>query len=135
MRLGRTLLDEARDRLLDRAAAYLVRLTEGRLLGAVGRSGSRVDLIGPEGPLAAPADEDLAALELAVRLAAVELLWQAVGASDPALIVGHDFDRLDTEARVRAAELLADRVRGGLVQVLVVTRGDVVDLHHGEGLR
>jgi hypothetical protein len=78
--------------------------------------------------LAAPADEDLAALELAVRLAAVELLWQAVGASDPALIVGHDFDRLDTEARVRAAELLADRVRGGLVQVLVVTRGDVVDL-------
>ncbi len=128
MRLGRTLLDEARDRLLDRAAAYLVRLTEGRLLGAVGRSGSRVDLIGPEGPLAAPADEDLAALELAVRLAAVELLWQAVGASDPALIVGHDFDRLDTEARVRAAELLADRVRGGLVQVLVVTRGDVVDL-------
>lgn len=123
-----SLMDDARTRLLDRTAAYLVRLTDGRILGARWMGSGGLEVVGPGGPLGAAADEDAAALIIAVRLAGVELVWESAGARDPAFIVGHAFDRLDEAVKVRAADLLAERVRRGLVQVLVVTRGDVVDL-------
>jgi hypothetical protein len=123
-----SILDEARLRLLDRSAAYLVRLTDGRILGARWVGSGRLEAVGPGGSLGGLGDEDAAALSIAVRLAAVELVWESAGARDPAFLVGHAFDRLDEAVKVRAADLLADRVRRGLVQVLVVTRGEVVDL-------
>lgn len=127
-RLAGQLEAEALARLRDRMAAHLVRLTDGRLLGTGSTGARHLDLIGPEGPLRAPSDEDLAALEISFRLAAVELLWQSCGVSAPGWIAGHAFDRLDTEMKVRAAALFAERVRAGVGQIIVVTRGDVVDL-------
>lgn len=123
-----SLTREARARLLDRTAAYAVSLTDGRLLGARWVGAGRLEAVGPAGPLGTLADEDAAALQIAARLAAVELVWASAGARDPALVVGYAFDRLDEAVKVRAADLLAERVRQGLIQVLVVTRGEVVDL-------
>lgn len=127
-RLDTQLEVEALGRLRDRAAAHLVRLTDGRLLGTGSNGPGHLALIGPEGPLRGPSDEDLAALELSFRLAAVELLWQSCGVPAPGWIAGHAFDRLDTEMKVRAAALFAERVRAGFGQILLVTRAGVVDL-------
>lgn len=124
---GRAVSEECRDRLLDRAASHLLHLTQGRLLGFRTTPTGRVDLVGPEVDLPLPPDEDAAAAQLALRLAAVELLWNAVGSTDAALLIGDPFDRLDDAVKVRAAGLLAERVGDGLVQVLLVTRGEVVD--------
>jgi hypothetical protein len=44
------------------------------------------------------------------------------------LLIGDPFDRLDEAVKVRAADLLSERVGHGLVQVILVTRGEVVDL-------
>lgn len=125
---GREVVAAARHRLLDRAAAYLLRLSSGRLLGFRLTSAGRTALVGPEVDLAAPPDEDGAAALLAVRLAAVELTHEAVGSRHAALVVGDPFDRLDEAVKVRAADLLSERSRRHLVQVLLVTRGEVVDL-------
>ncbi len=125
--VGRDLAGEARDRLLDRTSAYLLRLTGGRILGVRWVSGRAV-LVGPEVDLPAPADEDAAAAQIAARLACVELVWEAVGVGHPALVLGDPFDRLDEEVKVRAADLLSERVGKALVQVILVTRGEVVDL-------
>jgi hypothetical protein len=127
-RVGAALTADARLRLLDRSAAHLVRLTDGRMLGARWVEPGRLVVVGPGGVPGALADEDAATLEIAVRLAAVELVWASAGARDPAFLVGHAFDRLDEAVKVRAADLFAERIRRGLVQVLVVTRGEVVDL-------
>ncbi len=124
---GRQLADEARHRLLDRTAAHLLRLTAGRLLGVRWTAG-RAELVGPEVDLPMPADEDAAAAQLAARLAAVELVWRAAGVGHAALLVGDPFDRLDEAVKVRAADLLSERVGHDLVQVILVTRGEVVDL-------
>lgn len=124
---GRQIADESRRRLLDRSAAHLLRLTEGRLLGIRWTGVGRAELVGPEVDLPMPPDEDAAAAQLATRLAAVELLWEDAGLRDAALVVGDPFDRLEEAAKVRAAELLSERAGHGLVQVLLVTRGEVVD--------
>lgn len=126
--VARELLEHARDRLRDRAASHLVRLTDGRLLGTEVLPSGRVGLIGPEGPLGSSSDDDVAALELALRLAAVELLWTSAQAPSAGFIVGHAFDRLDSAMKLRAASLFSELTRAGLAQVIVVTRGDVVDL-------
>ena len=84
--------------------------------------------MGPEIDLAMPPDEDGAAALLAVRLAAVECMHEAVGSRHAALVVGDPFDRLEEAVKVRAADLLSERSRRNLVQVLLVTRGEVVDL-------
>jgi hypothetical protein len=125
---GRALASEARHRLLDRAAAYLLRLTSGRLLGFRSGASGRTALVGPEVDLLAPADEDSAAALLAIRLSAVEQIHEMVGSRHAALVIGDPFDRLDEGVKVRVADLLHERVRRGLVQVLLVTRGEVVDL-------
>ena len=125
---GRQIVAAARHRVLDRAAAYLLRLTSGRLLGFRLTPSGRTALVGPEVDLPAPPDEDGAAARLAVRLAAVECAHEAVGSRHAALVIGDPFDRLEEAVKVRAADLLSERVRRGLVQVLLVTRGEVVDL-------
>lgn len=125
---GRQIADEARRRLLDRTAAHLLRLTDGRLLGVRWTGVGRAELVGPEVDLPMPPDEDAAAAQLAARLAAVELVWETAGLRDAALVVGDPFDRLDEAVKVRAAGLLSERAGHGLVQVLLVTRGEVVDL-------
>lgn len=125
---GRALVEEERARLLDRTAAHLLRLTGGRILGVRWSATGRAVLVGPEVDLPAPADEDAAAAQIAARLAAVELVWEAVGVGHPALVVGDPFDRLDEAVKVRAADLLSERVGKALVQVVLVTRGEVVDL-------
>lgn len=125
--LGRRVSEECRARLLDRAAAHLLHLTQGRLLGFRVTATGRVDLVGPEVDLPHPPDEDAAAAQVALRLAAVELLRETVGSPDASILVGDPFDRLDDAVQVRAAGLFAERLREGLVQVLLVTRGEVVD--------
>ncbi|MBT8336019.1 MAG: hypothetical protein KJO11_05405 [Gemmatimonadetes bacterium] len=125
---GREVVAAARHRLLDRAAAYLLRLSAGRLLGFRLTSSGRTALVGPEVDLSTPPDEDGAAARLAVRLAAVECIHEAVGSRHAALVVGDPFDRLEESVKVRAADLLSERSRRNLVQVLLVTRGEVVDL-------
>ena len=125
---GRQLAELARGRLLDRTAAHLLRLTAGRLLGVRWTAAGRAELVGPEVDLPMPADEDAAAAQLAARLAAVELVWETAGVGHAALLVGDPFDRLDEAVKVRAADLLSERVGAGLVQVILVTRGEVVDL-------
>lgn len=125
--LGRQVSEECRARLLDRAAAHLLHLTQGRLLGFRVTATGRVDLVGPEVDLPHPPDEDAAAAQVALRLAAVELLREEVGSTDASLVVGDPFDRLDDAVKVRAAGLFAERLGAGLVQVLLVTRGEVVD--------
>lgn len=125
---GRQLAEEARHRLLDRTAAHLLRLTAGRLLGVRWTAVGRAELVGPEVDLPMPADEDAAAAQLAARLAAVELVWDAAGVGHAALLIGDPFDRLDEAVKVRAADLLSERVGSELVQVILVTRGEVVDL-------
>lgn len=125
---GRELTEESRLRLLDRTAAHLLRLTAGRLLGIRPTAAGRAVLVGPEVDLPMPADEDAAAGQLAARLAAVELVWEAAGVGHAALLVGDPFDRLDEAVKVRAAHLLSERAGHSLAQVILVTRGEVVDL-------
>jgi DNA repair exonuclease SbcCD ATPase subunit len=125
---GRQLAEHARRRLLDRTAAHLLRLSAGRLLGVRWTAAGRAELVGPEVDLPMPADEDAAAAQLAARLAAVELVWETAGVRHAALLIGDPFDRLDEAVKVRAADLLSERVGHDLVQVILVTRGEVVDL-------
>ncbi len=125
--LGRRIPEEARRRLLDRAAAYLLHLTQGRLLGFRESPSGRVALVGPRADLPYPPDEDAAAGQLALRLAAVVLLHEDTGATDSSMIVADAFDRLDDTVKVRAVGLLAEACEGALAQILLLTRGEVVD--------
>ncbi len=124
---GRELVAEARLRLLDRTAAHLLRLTAGRLLGVRWTAADRAVLVGPEVDLPAPPDEDAAVAQLAARIAAVELVWATAGLKDAALLVGDPFDRLDEAVKIRAADLLSERAGHDFGQVILVTRGEVVD--------
>ncbi len=125
---ARELKAEARARLLDRASGFLGRITAGRVLGMGWAPPGHLTLEGMDAPLYPPSEEEAAAATVAARLAAVELVWEDAGAKGAGLLLGDGFDRLDEAARVRAVDLLRQRARRGFAQIVVVTRGEVVDL-------
>jgi hypothetical protein len=126
---ARELRARARARILDRGSGFLTRISAGRVLGMSWAEPGHLVLEGQDAPLHPPSEEDAAAALVAVRLASLELVWEASGAGGGAgLVLGEVFDRMDEAARVRAVDLLQERRSAGLSQVVVVTRGDVVDL-------
>jgi hypothetical protein len=126
---SRELRARARARILDRGSGFLTRITAGRVLGMSWAEPGHLVLEGQDAPLHPPSEEDAAAALVAVRLASLELAWEVSGAGGgAAFVLGEVFDRMDEAARVRAVDLLRERRAAGLSQVVVVTRGDVVDL-------
>lgn len=123
--VARGLRTEARRRLLDRTSTFLNRISAGRILGATWSAQGHLVLQGMDGPLHPPAEEDAVAAEVAVRVAAMELLREDARGG---IVLGDVVDRLDAGARVRAVDLLRERCGGALDQILLITRGEIIDL-------
>jgi hypothetical protein len=124
---ARTMRREARALLLDRAARILGRITAGRILSIAWTESGRLELFGVEGVLHPVAEEDLAAAFVAIRIAAVRTLAARAGTATPPFILGEPFDRLDEPIRIRTVEWLRRAIGSDFEQVLLVTRGDIVD--------
>ncbi len=123
-RLREARVTRARDLLLARASRYLGRISGGRILAITWRDGA-AQLQGDAGPLAPLSEEDLAAGRLALRLGAASLV-AAGGQVLASLVVEEPFDRLETEARLRALVLLRDLLQA-IPRIVLFTRGEAVD--------
>lgn len=121
------LLDEARDALLDAASGWVLRISGARLLGLSRSDGGALALEGVGARLADPSAEDRATAVVAVRLAAA-LLAEEAGAPAGTVVLGEPFDRMDPGSRVQTVDALT-RLRDKLPHVLVLTRGEAVDLY------
>lgn len=128
-RATRGLRTQSRDRLLDRMSRILVRMTGGRILSVRWLEAGRLDLFGVEGALHPPVDEDAAAAHVAARIAAAQTLAARAGTPFPPLLLGEAFDRLDDAVKIRTVELLRSMVGPVFEQILLVTRGEVVDFY------
>jgi len=126
-RTARTMRRGARALLLDRAARILGRMTAGRILSIAWTESGRIELSGVEGILHPVAEEDMAAAFVAIRIAAVRTLAARAGTATPPFILGEPFDRLDEPIRIRTVEWLRRAIGPGFEQVLLVTRGDIVE--------
>ncbi|MEJ2538907.1 MAG: hypothetical protein P8188_02785 [Gemmatimonadota bacterium] len=128
-RTARSLREAAREQLMDRASRILARMTGGRIL-AVGWSGTgRLDLFGLEGPLHPPVAEDEATAYIAARIAVAQTVAARAGTPFPPLIVAEPFDRMDDAVKIRTVDLLREILGPVFEQVLLVTRGEVVDFY------
>lgn len=126
-RTSRGMRDRSRDLLLDRTARILGRLTAGRILSASWTESGRLELFGVEGTLHPVAEEDTAAAMVAARIAALRTLAARAGTRTPPLVLGEPFDRMDEAVRIRTVELLRAMIGRDFEQVLLVTRGEVVE--------
>lgn len=124
---ARTMRRDARELLLDRAARILGRMTAGRILSLAWAESGRLELSGVEGVLHPVAEEDLAAAFVAIRIAAVRTLAARAGTATPPFILGEPFDRLDEPIRIRTVEWLRRAIGPDFEQVLIVTRGEIVE--------
>ena len=128
-RAARATREEARDELLDRMSRVLTRMTGGRIISARWLEAGRVDLFGVEGGLHPPAEEDAAAAEVAGRIAAAQTLAARAGTPFPPMILAEPFDRMDDAVKIRTVKILRGIVGAVFEQILVVTRGEVVDFY------
>lgn len=128
-RAARGMRDEARDELLDRTSRVLTRMTGGRIISARWLDAGRLDLFGVEGGLHPAAEEDTAAAEVAGRIAAAQTLAARAGTPFPTLILAEPFDRMDDAVKIRTVKILRGIVGPIFEQILVVTRGEVVDFY------
>jgi hypothetical protein len=118
---------ECRAALLEAGSRTVYRLSGGRVLGLSEADPGLLRLEGVEGPLRMPAEEDRAAVVLALRLAAARELAASGGGRLGSLVVSAPFDRLDKERQLRVVDELRDLSRHA--QVLLLTRGRVVDAY------
>jgi len=128
-RAARQMRTESRERVLDRMSRVLTRITGGRVLSVRWLDTGRLDLFGVEGSLHPPAEEDAAAAQVAGRIAAAQTLAARAGTPFPPLVLGEPFDRMDDAVKIRTVELLRGIVGPVFEQVLLVTRGEVVDFY------
>jgi len=126
-RTARGMRTRNRALLLDRTARILGRLTAGRILSASWSESGRLELFGVEGALHPMAEEDSAAAMVAARIAALRTLAARAGTPTPPLVLGEPFDRMDEAVRIRTVELLRAAIGRDFEQVLLVTRGEVVE--------
>jgi hypothetical protein len=126
-RAARGMRAGARSRLLDRMSRVLTRMTGGRILSCSWLETGRLDLFGVEGSLHPPAEEDAAAATIAARIAVAQTLTARAGTPFPPLILGDPFDRMDDAVKIRTVESLRGLVGPLFEQILLVTRGEVVD--------
>lgn len=117
-------LSRAGDLVLDRASRFVSRVSGGRIL-AVSRHAEVVHLEGSEGALSPLSEEDTAAGELSIRLAAASLI-AAGGRVLASLPIDRPFDRLDEEARIRTLVLTRKLLRV-IPRIVLFTRGEAVD--------
>lgn len=110
--------------LVQRASHFVGRVSGGRIL-AVSWDGIGVKLEGSEGSLTPVSEEDLAAGQVAIRIAAASLI-AAEGRVLATLPVEEPFDRLDEEAQIRTLILVRSVLRE-IPRIVLFTRGDVVD--------
>jgi hypothetical protein len=120
---------DAREAVLARMSRILARITGGRILSARWLEAGRLDLFGVEGSLHPPVEEDAAAAHIAARIASAQILAARAGTPFPPLILGESFDRLDEAVQIRTVDELRGIVGPVFEQVLLVTRGDVVDFY------
>lgn len=125
---GRNLRREARGRLLDRIARILGRITAGRILSVGWSESGQLVLSGVEGPLHPPAEEDGAAAMIAARIAFGHAVAKRIGSVAPPLILAEPFDRMEEAVSVRTVELLRSMIGPVFDQVILVTRGEIVDV-------
>ncbi len=125
---ARDLRREARDRLLDRMARILGRITAGRILSVRWTDSGQIDLGGVEGSLHPPAEEDGAAAFVAARLALSWAVSRRIEGVAPPTILADAFDRMEEAVQVRTVELLQRMVGRSFEQIVLVTRGEIVDL-------
>ncbi|HSM05173.1 MAG TPA: hypothetical protein VK858_11120 [Longimicrobiales bacterium] len=128
-RTARTIREAARARLLERMSRILARMTGGRILAAGWPGTSRLDLFGIEGSLHPPVEEDDAAAHLAARIAVAQTVSARAGTPFPPLILAEPFDRMDDAVKVRTVELLRALLGPVFEQILLVTRGEVVEFY------
>lgn len=128
-RAARTMRNGARNRLLDRMSRVLARMTGGRILSSSWLEAGRLDLFGVEGSLHPPAEEDSAAAHVAARVAVAQTLAAHAGTPFPPLVLAEPFDRMDDAVKIRTVELLRGIVGPVFEQILLVTRGEVVDFY------
>lgn len=124
---ARRLRESAREALLDRASRILARMTGGRILAAGWSDTGRLDLFGLEGTLHPPAEEDEATAHVAARIAAAQTVAAHAGTPFPPLIVAEPFDRMDDAVKIRTVGLLRGILGPVFEQVLLMTRGEIVD--------
>lgn len=125
--LNEEMVGQARTEILDAAGRLVLEISGGRVLGLARRDGGSVVLEGVGAPLRDPTPEDRATAVVAVRLGAARALLEGDGTSLGTVVVGAPFDRMEEEARLRAVGILA-RLRDRIPQILLVTRGPVVEL-------
>lgn len=128
-RTARAMRDGARDELLDRMSRILARMTGGRILSATWSGTGRLDLFGIEGSLHPPVEEDAAAAHLAARIAVAQTVSARAGTPFPPLILAEFFDRMDDAVKIRTVDLLRSILGPVFEQVLLVTRGEVVEFY------
>jgi len=126
-RTARGLRESARDALLDRTSRILARMTGGRILAAGWSGTGRLDLFGLEGPLHPPVEEDEATAHVAARIAAAQTVAARAGTPFPPLIIAEPFDRMDDAVKIRTVGLLRGILGPVFEQVLLMTRGEIVD--------
>ena len=126
-RTARSLRESARNALLDRTSRILARMTGGRILAAGWSGTGRLDLFGLEGPLHPPVDEDEATAHVAARIAAAQTVAARAGTPFPPLIIAEPFDRMDDAVKIRTVGLLRGVLGPVFEQVLLMTRGEIVD--------
>ncbi len=125
---GRQLRREARGRLLDRIGRILGRITAGRILSVGWSESGQLELGGVEGPLHPPAEEDGAAAMIAARIAFAHAVAQRIGSVAPPLVLADPFDRMEEAVSVRTVELLRSMIGPIFEQVILITRGEIVDV-------
>lgn len=127
LELREDLTREAEEGLLERASRYVCRLSGGRILGLSAATDRGFALEGVSGRLRLPAEEDRAVTEVSLRLAALSLVRSASDEPESMVLAG-PLERLEQEAGLRTVELL-QALSPRFEQILLVTRGDVVDLY------
>jgi len=110
--------------LLERASRFVCRISGGRIL-AVSWDGEVLHLQGSEGVLTPRSEEDVAAGQVAIRIAAASLI-AAGGRVLASLPLEQPFDQLDEEAQIRTLEL-AKELLHEIPRVIVFSRGEAVD--------
>jgi hypothetical protein len=80
-----------------------------------------------EGALHPPVEEDEATAHVAARIAAAQTVAARAGTPFPPLIIAEPFDRMDDAVKIRTVGLLRSILGPVFEQVLLMTRGEIVD--------
>lgn len=128
-RTARGLREDAREVLLERMSRILARMTGGRILSAGWPGTGHLDLFGIEGSLHPAVEEDDAAAHLAARIAVAQTVSARAGTPFPPLILAEPFDRMDDAVKIRTVDLLRSILGPVFEQILLVTRGEVVEFY------